>query len=80
MSGDQARQLVLDALPEGAEVHTGLSETLQQIGITDVLENSGRYDPVRPRLKQLDRETQGRETACRASGIACRRPASRARC
>ena len=33
-SGDQARQLVLDALPEGAEVHTGLSETLQQIGLT----------------------------------------------
>ena len=60
-NGDQARQLVLDALPEGAEVHTGLSETLQQIGLTDVLENSGRYDPVRPRLKQLDRETQGRE-------------------
>jgi L-lactate utilization protein LutB len=44
-SGEQARQLVLDALPEGAEVHTGLSETLQQIGLTDVLENSGRYDP-----------------------------------
>jgi L-lactate utilization protein LutC len=60
-SGDQARQLVLDALPEGAEVHTGLSETLQQIGLTDVLENSGRYDPVRARLKELDRETQGRE-------------------
>src|SRR6476469_4662515 len=60
-SGDQARQLVLDMLPEGAEVHTGLSETLQQIGRTDVLENSGRYDPVRPLLKQLDRETQGRE-------------------
>ncbi len=60
-NGDQARQLVLDELPEGAEVHTGLSETLQQIGLTDVLENSGRYDPVRPRLKQLDRETQGRE-------------------
>jgi L-lactate utilization protein LutC len=60
-SGDQARQLVLDALPEGAEVHTGLSETLQQIGLTEVLENSGRYDPVRTRLKQLDRETQGRE-------------------
>ena len=60
-SGDQARQLVLEGLPEGAEVHTGLSETLQQIGLTDVLENSGRYDPVRPRLKQLDRETQGRE-------------------
>ena len=32
-SGDRARQLVLDALPEGAEVHTGLSETLQQIGL-----------------------------------------------
>jgi L-lactate utilization protein LutC len=60
-SGDQARQLVLDALPEGAEVHTGLSETLQQIGLTEELENSGRYDPVRARLKQLDRETQGRE-------------------
>jgi LUD domain len=60
-SADHARQLVLDAIPEGAEVHTALSETLRTLGITAELDESGRYDSVRSRLSTLDRETQGRE-------------------
>jgi L-lactate utilization protein LutC len=60
-SVEQARQLVLDAIPEGAEVHGSLSETMQQLGITAEVDESGRYDSLRARLKLLDRETQGRE-------------------
>ena len=60
-SGAHAKELVLAALPEGAEVHTALSETLSELGITAEIEESGRYDSVRQKLKQLDRETQGRE-------------------
>jgi len=60
-SGEHAKELVLAALPEGAEVHTALSETLRQLGITAEIEESGRYDSVRQKLKALDRETQGRE-------------------
>jgi hypothetical protein len=59
--GAAAKELVLDSIPEGAEVHTALSETLTELGIRAALEESGRYDSVRAKLAQLDRETQGRE-------------------
>ena len=32
-SAEQARDLVLEAVPKGAEVHTALSETLTELGI-----------------------------------------------
>jgi hypothetical protein len=60
-TAEHARQLVLDAIPEGAEVHSALSETIQTLGITDEIDGSGRYDSVRSRLNALDRDTQGRE-------------------
>ncbi len=60
-SAEHARELVLGAVPEGAEVHTALSETLAQLGITSEIEDSGRYESIRARLKTLDRKTQGRE-------------------
>jgi LUD domain len=59
--GGDARRRVLDAIPEGAEVHTALSETLRELGISAELDGSGRYDSVRARLNALDRETQDRE-------------------
>jgi hypothetical protein len=59
--GAAARELVLDAIPDGAEVHSALSETLTELGIRGELEDSGRYDSVRAKLAKLDRETQGRE-------------------
>jgi hypothetical protein len=37
-----ARSLVLDAIPEGAEVHSALSETLRELGITQEIDESGR--------------------------------------
>jgi L-lactate utilization protein LutC len=58
---EQARQLVLEAIPLGAEVHISLSETMRALGITSEIDESGRYDSVRSRLSALDRETQGRE-------------------
>lgn len=58
---EQARQLVLEAIPQGSEVHVALSETMRALGITSEIDESGRYDSVRSRLNALDRETQGRE-------------------
>jgi len=55
---DEARDLVLSMVPEGAEVHQGASLTLEQIGLTDEFENSGRYNPVRPRTRKMDRATE----------------------
>lgn len=60
-SAKEARQLVLDAIPEGAEVHVALSETMRELGLTAEIDESGRYDAVRPRLNALDRITQARE-------------------
>ena len=60
-SARHARALVLGAIPEGSEVHSALSETLRELGITREIDESGRYDSVRARLAAMDRETQGRE-------------------
>ena len=60
-SREEARRMVLDLLPEGAEVHIGLSETMRELGVTAEIEESGRYDAIRPKVTRLDRETQGRE-------------------
>jgi hypothetical protein len=60
-SAEQARELVLDAIPEGSEVHIALSETMRELGITSEIDESGRYDSVRSRLNALDRQTQDRE-------------------
>lgn len=60
-SGNEARELVRSMLPEGAEVFNNTSQTLEAIGVADDIERSGRYQPLRLRLYQMDREMQGRE-------------------
>ena len=62
-SAKEARRLVLEAIPDGAEVHVALSETMRELGITAEIDQSGRYDSVRSRLSTLDRATQGRQIA-----------------
>ena len=58
---EHARSLVLGAIPEGSQVHSALSETLRELGITQEIDESGHYDSVRARLAAMDRDTQGRE-------------------
>jgi hypothetical protein len=60
-SGDEARTAVQSLLPIGAEVFNNTSQTLEVIGVAEDVERSGRYQPLRPRLYQMDREMQGRE-------------------
>src|ERR1035437_969119 len=60
-SGAEAREMVLSLIPEGAEVGEGASVTLDQIGVTEALEQSGRYNAVRPKTQSMDRATQMRE-------------------
>jgi len=62
-SAAAARQLVLDALPLGAEVHVALSETMRELGVTAEIDESGRYQSVRAQLNKLDRATQARQMA-----------------
>lgn len=56
-----AKRLVLGLIPEGAEVHNGASQTLDVTGITAAVEQSGRYEPLRPRIWSMDRATQADE-------------------
>jgi hypothetical protein len=60
-SAKEARRLVLEAIPPGAEVHVALSETMRELGITDEIDSSGRYESVRARLNALDRVTQAKQ-------------------
>lgn len=60
-SAKEARRLVLDVIPEGAQVHTALSETIRAIGVAADIDESGRYDSIRSAIATLDRQTQGRE-------------------
>jgi hypothetical protein len=60
-SGDEARQAVRSLLPVGAEVYNNTSRTLEVIGVAEDIERSGLYQPLRPRLYQMDREMQRRE-------------------
>jgi hypothetical protein len=60
-TGDEARRTVLSLIPDGAEVHSGKSKTLEDVGLYSELVESGRYDALRPRLFAMDRQTQARE-------------------
>jgi len=60
-NGDQAREVVLERLPKGAEVHSGKSKTLQDVGLFEAVNDSGEYDALRPRYLKMDRQTQARE-------------------
>src|SRR6266478_1958577 len=59
--GAAAKARVLELLPAGAEVFTSLSETLTATGLAAEINDSGRYNAIRPKLAKLDRVTQKRE-------------------
>src|SRR5215471_17807114 len=50
-----ARTRIKDLIPEGASVFTGASETLRLSGIEEDINNSGRYEAIRPRVLAMDR-------------------------
>ncbi len=60
-NGEEAKNLVLQLIPLGAEVYANISKTLEKIGITEEIDKSGRYDAVRPKVLSLDRKTQADE-------------------
>lgn len=58
---EEAKKKVLELIPEGAEVMNMTSITLDEIGIPKEINESGRYNAVRPLLMKMDRNTQGEE-------------------
>lgn len=60
---EEAKKKVLELVPKGAEVFTMTSQTLEVANISKEINESGKYDAVRPRLLAMDRSTQAREMA-----------------
>lgn len=60
-NGDQAKEKVLEMLPEGAEVFTMTSQTAEAISLAKEINESKKYNSVRNKLMAMDRNTQGRE-------------------
>lgn len=60
-SKEEAKNLVLSMIPEGAEVITNTSVTLDEIGVSQEINESGKYDSVKTKLYSMDRATQAVE-------------------
>ena len=67
--GEDAKRLILGLLPEGAEVGQGASTTLEVIGVTHELDESGRFDSVRKHTRSMDRTTPEGLRAMRKLGV-----------
>lgn len=62
-NGKEAKKKVLEMIPQGAEVFTMTSMTLEDIGLDKEINESKKYNAVRPKLFAMDRNTQAREMA-----------------
>lgn len=60
-TAEEAKQIVLNLVPQGAEVYANLSKTLEVMGLAEEFDQSGRYNAVRPKVLLLDRKTQADE-------------------
>jgi hypothetical protein len=52
---------LLELVPQGSEVFTMSSVTLDDIGLSKTINESGKYDAVKAKLFKMDGKTQGRE-------------------
>ena len=60
-TGAEAKKKVLELLPEKAEVMTMTSVTLDTIGLTQEINESGKYDSAKKKMMSMDKKTQGSE-------------------
>ncbi|MBA3550821.1 LUD domain-containing protein [Patescibacteria group bacterium] len=58
---EDAKIKALSFIPEGSEVLTMTSVTIDSLGITEVINNSGKFDSVRNKLNSMDKATNGKE-------------------
>jgi hypothetical protein len=59
--GEEAKRIVLGLVPDGSQVHSGASQSLDASGIIAEIEGSSGYEALRPRIWSLDRDTQADE-------------------
>lgn len=61
-TSQEAKELALSLIPQGAEVMTMTSVTLDTIGLSEVINaKEGKFKPVRDSLYAMSRETQAQE-------------------
>ncbi|MFA6354393.1 MAG: LUD domain-containing protein [Candidatus Paceibacterota bacterium] len=60
-NSEATRKRVLEILPAGAEVMTMTSVTLDTLGISKEINESGRFNSIRGKFTQMDQKTQGSE-------------------
>ena len=58
---EEAKKMALALIPEGSEVMTMSSVTLDSLGISNEINESKKYDAVKHKLYSMDRKTQSRE-------------------
>src|SRR5258708_8030429 len=57
----EVKDAVMARIPDGAQVHSGKSKTLEEAAVFKELMESDRYDFIRRRTMKMDRATQGDE-------------------
>ncbi len=60
-NGAEAKRLFFELVSDESEVFLGASVTLEKLGIQAEVDQSGRFDALRPKMFAMNRETQGRE-------------------
>lgn len=60
-NGAEAKAKVLESLPQGGDVLTMTSVTLDTIGVSQEINESGKYTSIRQKLNSLDREKDSRQ-------------------
>ncbi len=58
-NGAQAKAKALELIPVGSEVMNMTSVTLETLGLSADLNDSGRYNSIRAKFAKMDRKTQG---------------------
>lgn len=57
----EAKKRILELIPQGSEVMTMTSQTLEASGISSEINTSGKYDSVRERFNSLGQDSNHRE-------------------
>ncbi len=66
-NGEEAKRIVLETIPKGAQVFDSTSETLAVTGIAKEIRESGKYRATHQEIFTLDHTTQGDEIRRRRS-------------
>ena len=60
-TGEDAKKEIFAIIPKGAEVMTMSSVTIDALGISKQIQESGEYNSVKNKLNSMNRETEGQE-------------------